>query len=91
MSRDSHQFELKSSNVSGHILHSTFAAVVVVGIGTVEVVVKEVVDNLAPVVDTLVLVVDTVALVVDTAVLVVAVDIVVAVVGTWRKTRRRRE
>ncbi len=94
--RGSHQSGLRSSGVSGRIPHSTFVVAAVVGIGTDEVDLKEVADIVELVQKE----------VVDTAVVVgiaevdprevvytvfVAVGIVVVVVGTGKKTRRRRE
>ena len=94
--RDSHQSGLRSSGVSGRIPHSTFVVAAVVGIGTDEVDLKEVADIVElvqkEVVDTAVVVgiaeVDPMEVVYT---VFVAVGIVVVVVGTWKKTRRRRE
>ena len=94
--RDSHQSGLRSSNASGRIPHSTFVVAAVVGIGTDEVDLKEVADIVElvqkEVVDTAVVVgiveVDPMEVVYT---VFVAVGIVVVVVGTWKKTRRRRE
>jgi hypothetical protein len=89
---------LRSSNASGRIPHSTFVVAAVVGIGTDEVDLKEVADIVElvqkEVVDTAVVVgiveVDPME-VVYTVFVAVGIVVVVVVVGTWKKTRRRRE
>ncbi len=96
--RDSHQSGLRSSNASGRIPHLAFVVAAVVGIGIDEVDLKEVADIVElvqkEVVDTAVVVgiveVDPME-VVYTVFVAVGIVVVVVVVGTWKKTRRRRE